>query len=165
MIGKKFVLWRTEFRGNGYKDQLGISHKAYVVLEQIPVTITEVKKVPDMWSDKQYEGWKAVSETGEEFTCNWNSFPSDSMTPTYFWKLVKTHGVFGSLRMPVRLMGWVLFLMFRKRVSLFFLLGLISVINIIRLSWMESVGGVNLPAVQSRGNGEELHTGKGNVFS
>ena len=88
MIGRKLVLWREEYRSNAYTDQAGVSQGGYVVLEQIPVTITETRKVPGMWGgpEKKYEGWKAIADhTGEEFTCNWFSFPDDSMTPAYYW--------------------------------------------------------------------------------
>jgi len=85
MIGKKFVLWHEEYVSGAYKDQMGVSHSGYVVSEQILVTVIETKKVPVMWGKGEDEGWKAISDAGEEFTCNWNSFPDDSMTPTYYW--------------------------------------------------------------------------------
>ena len=84
-IGTKFTLWREDFKHDAYKDQMGMFHSGYVVLEQIPVTIVEVKKVKGMFGGGEYEGWKAVSAKGEEFTNNWDSFPDDSMTPTYYW--------------------------------------------------------------------------------
>jgi len=87
-IGTQFVLWKEEYSNAAYKDQLGKDHDGYIVLEEFVVTVTEVKTVPGTWSREPYEGWKAVTEDGKEFTCNFTSFPDDSMTPTYFWDTV-----------------------------------------------------------------------------
>ena len=84
-IGKKYILWRVEYRLDAYRDHLERAHEGFVVLEEIPVTVIELKEVRGMWSNDTYTGYKAVSEDGEEFTCNWGSFPDDSMTPTFYW--------------------------------------------------------------------------------
>lgn len=73
-IGRRLLLWRAEYRTGGY-----------VVLEQIPVTITEVRSVRGIWGGGEHEGWKAVARDGREFFCNWKSYPDDSLSPTYWW--------------------------------------------------------------------------------
>ena len=50
------------------------------------VTISETRKVPGSWQpDKKYEGWKAISEDGKTYFCNWEVFPDNSMTPAWAW--------------------------------------------------------------------------------
>jgi hypothetical protein len=85
IIGRKFVLWRTKYSNEAYTDQAGLKHNGYIVYEQIPVTVIETRKVQGMFGTGIHDGWKAVSDTGEEFTNNWHSYPDDSMTPTYYW--------------------------------------------------------------------------------
>lgn len=55
--------------------------------EIIVITISEMRHdVQDMWCDKKdHTGYKAKDEKGREFSCNWTSFPSDSMTPMWRW--------------------------------------------------------------------------------
>lgn len=86
-VGNKFQLWIPEYSSHAYIDQMGRPQKGYVVTEKINVTVTEIRNdVECMWTGKkQYTGWKAESESGELFTNNWNVFPSDSMSPTYYW--------------------------------------------------------------------------------
>jgi len=85
MIGTKIALWQENFSSNAYSDQLGVSHSGYVVTKEFVVTITEEQETKGMWSNGIYRGWKAVDENGKIFTCNWNRFPDDSMTPTFYW--------------------------------------------------------------------------------
>ncbi len=87
VIGRKIVLWKLDHRIDAYTDQMGISHPGAVVLEEIPVTIIQTKNVPGNYSKKDHTmaGWKAVSERGEEFVCNWDHYPEDSYNPTYSW--------------------------------------------------------------------------------
>lgn len=86
-LGQKYVLWRSEYKRDAYIDQFEHQHAGYLVLEQIVVTVSEIcNTVKDMWTGlNNCTGWKAVSESGEVFTCNWEVYPSDSMTPTYYW--------------------------------------------------------------------------------
>jgi hypothetical protein len=85
-IGDKFTLWRTERKQNAYTDQYGISHVGYVVEEEVIVTVINVRHdVPGMFGSDVHTGWKAKSESGEELLCNWDQFPDDSHTPTYYW--------------------------------------------------------------------------------
>ena len=51
------------------------------------VEVVEVKTdVADMWTgEKIHTGLKAKDENGTEYFCNWDSFPSDSMTPYWSW--------------------------------------------------------------------------------
>ncbi len=35
------------------------------------------------------EGWKAMTDDGEFFTCNWDVFPDESMNPTFHWYSVE----------------------------------------------------------------------------
>jgi hypothetical protein len=84
-LGRKLTLLRTKFSHKAYRDQLGIFQTGYIVLESYNVKIIEIKAVPGLWDTKhQYEGWKAVTDNGKEFTCNWNTFPDDSITPTFY---------------------------------------------------------------------------------
>lgn len=98
IIGRKFVLWHTKMDLKAYKDQMGIYHSGYIVLEEFIVTIVETKKVPNMWGGGFSDGWRALTEMGREFTCNWHSYPDDSITPTYYWDVVKEDD--GSLWTP-----------------------------------------------------------------
>ncbi len=85
-LGRKLVLWRVEHRAAAYKDQFGRVHTALVIVEEIPVTITEVKMIPGNYSAKLYEGFLATSEDGRTFTCNWEGkFPEESISPTWRW--------------------------------------------------------------------------------
>ena len=62
----------------------------------IPVIVTEIREdVPNMWSgEKNCRGWKAKGlEDGREYSCNWNSFPSDSMTPRWQWDIDLEYGM------------------------------------------------------------------------
>jgi hypothetical protein len=85
MIGETFVLWKEEFSNKAYRDQMGIWQSGYVVRKEYVVTIIETKKVRGMWGSDEYDGWKAISEEGFVFTCNWDVFPDDSPTPSYYW--------------------------------------------------------------------------------
>lgn len=89
MIGTKLVLWKREFSRQAYLDQMGVWQSAYVVKKEYVVTIIETKKVKGAWGKGLYDGWKATTEDGKEFTCNWNVFPDDSITPSYFWDAVE----------------------------------------------------------------------------
>ena len=88
-LGRKLTLLRTRFSISAYRDQMGVSHSAYVVLEAYPVEIIETRQVKGMWGGGEYEGWKAVTKDGKVFTCNWESFPDDSITPTFYWNGIK----------------------------------------------------------------------------
>ena len=62
----------------------------------IPVVIIEIKNdVPDLWTgENKHTGWKAKGlEDGREYTCNWVSFPSDSMTPCWQWDMDLKYGM------------------------------------------------------------------------
>lgn len=86
LLGKKFVLWTTEYTDKAYVDQMQIPHKGYVVKEEIEVTIVELRLVPCMWTAHDwYTGWRAEDKDGNEYFNNWEVFPSDSMTPGYYW--------------------------------------------------------------------------------
>lgn len=51
------------------------------------VTVVEVKtNVRDMWTGKcEHTGLRAQAASGVEYFCNWDSFPSDSMSPYWSW--------------------------------------------------------------------------------
>ena len=51
------------------------------------VTVVEVRNdVKDMWTgERKHTGLRAKDEDGVEYFCNWESFPSDSMTPQWSW--------------------------------------------------------------------------------
>lgn len=76
-IGRKLVLHSVPFPDLEKKET-----DRFVIIE-----IIETKDVPDMWCNKTHKnhGWKAKSEDGRYFFCNWSSFPSDSMTPAWIW--------------------------------------------------------------------------------
>jgi hypothetical protein len=88
-IGDKVILWKEEFSQRAYKDQFNKYHEGYIILDEFIAIISEIKKVKGMFGNGEHEGWKAITNNGEEFTCNWNIFPDDSMTPTYYWDIVK----------------------------------------------------------------------------
>ena len=86
-IGDKVELWETEWKNSAYTDQIGRSHGAYVVIGRVIATIAETKDVPCAWTPQIFydAGIKAVDEFGAEYYLNWDSFPSDSMTPCFYW--------------------------------------------------------------------------------
>jgi len=87
-LGWKFVLWKSYYQQDAYKDQLGITHDGYVVTDEIVVTVIEERHdVPSMWGpEANNDGWIArADEGGREYYCNWEIYPDDSMTPAYFW--------------------------------------------------------------------------------
>jgi len=88
-IGRKVSLWTTKYVQGAYKDQHGVKHDAYVVDEQWLAIIAEAKEVPGVYGEGKHEGWKATTEKGEVFTCNWTRFPDDSMFPTFMWYMEK----------------------------------------------------------------------------
>jgi len=89
IIGKKYILWREEYSLGAYKDQFDIAHHGYVVLDEFFVEVIETKDVKGMWGSDVYQGLKTITENGKIFTLNWNSFPDDSMTPTYYWDTIE----------------------------------------------------------------------------
>jgi len=89
IIGEKYILWRTEFSLDAYKDQFNKSHNGYVVLGEFVTKVIEVKEVKGMWGSDIFQGVKTSTEDGKIFTRNWNYFPDDSMTPTYYWDAIK----------------------------------------------------------------------------
>ncbi len=75
-VGHKYVLHSNAFPNtNPEPDRFVI------------VTVVEVKTdVKDMWTGKcEHTGLRATDETGKEYFCCWESFPSDSMTPMWLW--------------------------------------------------------------------------------
>ena len=80
IIGEKYILWRTEFSLDAYKDQFNKSHNGYVVLGEFVTKVIEVKEVKGMWGSDIFQGVKTSTEDGKIFTRNWNYFPDDSMT-------------------------------------------------------------------------------------
>ena len=85
-LGRKLILWQTEFSRSAYTDQFGASHEGYKVLGEFAIEIVETRKVKNCWADGFSEGWRAVTPDGIEFTCNWEVFPDDSITPTFYWQ-------------------------------------------------------------------------------
>lgn len=92
-IGDMVILWEEEYSLTAYKDQMGRFHAAYIVLSEHAVTITDTRKVPGMFSRDMFDGFKGVDKNGKEFFCNWESFPDDTMTPTYYWRDTEKHFV------------------------------------------------------------------------
>lgn len=87
-LGWRFILWKTYYKQDAYTDQLGIAHSGYEVTDEIPVVIIEERfDVPSMFGPEiNNHGWKARAENGGRiFSCNWEQYPDDSMTPTYYW--------------------------------------------------------------------------------
>lgn len=93
-VGDIYTLWTTKYSREAYNDQMGRSHSGYFVREQIIVTVHQVKHdVIDMWTgERRHTGLLAYNDCDEEFKCNWEVFPSDSMTPTYYWQAVRRNG-------------------------------------------------------------------------
>jgi hypothetical protein len=54
----------------------------------VAVTVVETKHVPCMWGGSSGGlGVHAEAEDGRKFRCNWESFPSDSMSPYWMWHM------------------------------------------------------------------------------
>lgn len=89
-VGNKFTLWIERYDLEAYTDQMGLKHPGYTIDEIVVVEVCEIRKdVPCMWTDKKdYTGWRAISQSGELFQNNWNVFPSDSFSPTYYWDAI-----------------------------------------------------------------------------
>lgn len=85
LIGKTFRLWHTTFELDGYKDQFGIIHNAYLIWEEVDVTVVQEKQVPVVWGRGTGTGRKAVDEEGREYYNNWHSFDDSSMSPSSYW--------------------------------------------------------------------------------
>jgi hypothetical protein len=89
--GNKISLFKIEYQERAYKDQYNVFHPAWVVLEEVEVTIVDTKEVLGDYDSKCKEtGFKAVSEAGEEFFQNWESFSMTSPSPYHHW--YKTNG-------------------------------------------------------------------------
>ena len=75
-IGDKILLHKVPF-----------PYQSQDVDEFIAITITEEKNdVPCAWTCKpKYKGYRAIGDNGDLFEANWDSFPSDSMTPFWMW--------------------------------------------------------------------------------
>jgi hypothetical protein len=90
--GNKILLFKIEQQRKAYKDQYNVFQTAWVVLEEVEVTLTETKEVSGDYEPKnKYTGFKAVSETGEEFFQNWDYFPMDSPAPYKCWYKKSDH--------------------------------------------------------------------------
>jgi len=89
MVGTKVILWQEDYSSNAYSDQFGIQHSGDVVTKEFTVTITEERDVKGTWAGETHKGWKGIDENGKIFTCNWNHFPDDSMTPSYYWDIIE----------------------------------------------------------------------------
>jgi len=74
-LGQKLVLWKCRY-----------TDSAQIVEEQVPVTIVEVRNdVPGMFKpERLHNGFKAKSDTGEEFLFNWHAYPDDVLDPFYW---------------------------------------------------------------------------------
>lgn len=81
-----FVLWHVEDLSQGYVDQFGIPHRAFVVVEHIPVMVVQKRAVLSLADGKQHEALRAVSmQTREAFTRDWAGFVAGSMAPGFHW--------------------------------------------------------------------------------
>lgn len=83
----KVVLWRAEFRTNAYVDQCGLFHDGYVVLEEIEVKIIDSVMVKGDYSGEVHPhqiGYRARTEDGRLFECNWEDWP-DTCTINPYW--------------------------------------------------------------------------------
>ena len=75
VIGQKIVVHKVEFPD--IQDELDIFK---------PLTVTEIKDVPGMFSGKiDYKGYKAKDDSGEEYIMYWDSFPDDAVSPIKQW--------------------------------------------------------------------------------
>lgn len=63
MVGRKFTLWRTEVRSkdSAYKDQFGIPHRGFVVLEEIQVEMVSER------TEGETVFWTAFAPDGRAF--------------------------------------------------------------------------------------------------
>lgn len=77
-IGDKLILHKTDFPQHATKDP-----DVFVAVE-----IVEVKKVPNCFGKGFGDGLKARDAQGNEYTCCWEHFPDDSMSPYWMWWLV-----------------------------------------------------------------------------
>lgn len=87
-IGDKVVLWKVRYTSNAYKDPFTkIYQFGYIVEKEYIVTVKETKIIYGMWDKHcRYIGYRAtIDENLDEFYLNWESFPDDSSTPTFYW--------------------------------------------------------------------------------
>lgn len=84
-LGRKLILHKIDF------PDLRNDPDKFVVIE-----IIKVREVPDIWRPNTFhEGWLAedINNKRNLFTCNWDSFPSDSTTPTWMWYKIEPEPV------------------------------------------------------------------------
>ena len=82
----RILLFKIDKKERAYKDQYNVFHTAWVVLEEVWVSIIERRIVDgDYNHDLKAIGYKAVSGVGEEFFQNWEYFPMTSHSPYHYW--------------------------------------------------------------------------------
>jgi hypothetical protein len=84
-LGKKIVLHRIAFPDLNEREA-----DEFTIVE-----IVELKDIPDAWREGEIHkdgGWKAKDKDGRFFVCNWGTFPSDSMSPTWSWFEIDENG-------------------------------------------------------------------------
>lgn len=93
--GDRKTLWMQKFNIKAYTDQFGLVHGGVVVDRDVVVTIVETRDVPDMWCSTIHKGAgiRAVDDSGKQYFCNWNGFPSDSTSPYWRWSSTSSSGV------------------------------------------------------------------------
>jgi len=75
-VGLEFVLHKVEYPASSPNED-----------EFVRVEVVEVRTdVPGDWDEEDHRGWKAEGDDGCTYYCNWNSYPSTSMTPNKIWR-------------------------------------------------------------------------------
>lgn len=102
-LNKRYTLWLCDYASplpliRGEPIPYGMKRSdGYIVRHELIVKVVEVRvNVPGIYaSDRANVGLRAVTANYDtlEFTQNWNIFPDDSMSPTYYWDITKYLGV------------------------------------------------------------------------
>lgn len=66
-VGERLILWRWEPRERVVKDTLGRPHDALVVVEEIPVTVTEERQIKRSPQGNAFTVLTAAAEDGRSF--------------------------------------------------------------------------------------------------
>lgn len=89
-VGDKLPIWKLQYNHSAYTDQFEKVHGAYVLEEEIVVTVVECRDVKGSYTDDVFKGFRATNEKGEEFFNCWDSFPEESMNPYSQWSSLRT---------------------------------------------------------------------------
>ena len=85
-MGKRLRIWKTDLNFKAYKDQFGIEHEAYLIIDEVDITIVATRDVKGNYGGSYPKrGYKAISTDGRIFFQNWNSLDELSMNSSFYW--------------------------------------------------------------------------------